>query len=126
MTTIYAKVPKEVIGISVDIYKNEAFVETIFLDESCNFSAIYNDDGYSVIPEELNGYSSVVNGTEISYVEKEYSLKDLQREIEFNQEEINATQLGLAETFETVIATNIDVTVCEQALAELYEMIIGV
>lgn len=47
-----------------------------------------------------------------------------------NQTEVNAsdivdTQIGLADTFESMEANSESITMCEEALAEIYEMILG-
>lgn len=44
---------------------------------------------------------------------------------ETNSSEIVDTQLGLVDTFEAMAANTESITMCEEALAEIYEMILG-
>ena len=49
----------------------------------------------------------------------------LNNRVDVVEDDVSDTQLGLAETYETTVATADDLTETQLALAEVYELVIG-
>ena len=68
---------------------------------------------------QQNGVNITQNSDKVAVLEPEVT--NLKEEVSINTSDIVATQEGLAETYE---GTNTSITQLEEALAEVYEMIV--
>lgn len=64
-------------------------------------------------------YTPYVDSRIIEHIDK------LGKQGDSNSTDILDTQLGLADTFESMEANSESITMCEEALAEIYELILG-
>lgn len=121
--TIKAIVPNDVQSIKVKVYVDGEYLETVILDKECNFNCMYPySDSIYTIDSNLNikNFKKIIEGTTIEYIPFT-SEDEIINKLDTLEESVVETQLALAEVYEELDSSS---TMYEEALTEIYEMII--
>lgn len=117
--------------VTVEI-EHEDKKDNINLTSDNNWSFTYSNIpvsiSFSVTAPDFPGLEKSIDGTTITYSDPQslpIDINALASQVEMNTIDIVETQIGLVDTYEAMEANTDSITICEEALAEIYEMIIG-